>query len=65
MLSLRARSGQPELSVRSVGGPETHLFSNSPMPLTRFCVYCTISLKRNAHAPADTSAPRDLASGRS
>lgn len=30
------------------------------MPLTRFCVYCTISEKRKAKAEAETSALRVL-----
>jgi hypothetical protein len=38
----------------------THLRSRSFMPLTRFCVYCTISEKRNAKAEAETSAVRVL-----
>lgn len=33
------------------------------MPLTRFCMYCTISEKRKAKADADTSTVRVLLRG--
>ena len=61
--NLRGSPKTTTLSVRRtipIHKPHTHLLSSSPIPFTRFCVYCTISENRNAYADSETSAVRVL-----
>ena len=48
------------MSQGAYGYQLTHCRSKSLIPLTRFCVYCTISENRKAKAAPETSALRVL-----